>query len=57
LWTRVNRHLTTDPNPTQVEFSERLIHKTASLHVTYVDEEFEDLVSILRIEAWRACSQ
>lgn len=42
------------PCPTQVEFYEGLIHKTASLYVAYVQEEFEDIVSILRIKAWRA---
>jgi RNA polymerase sigma factor (sigma-70 family) len=42
------------PNPTQVEFYEGLVHKTASLYVAYVEEEFEDIVSILRIKVWRA---
>ena len=42
------------PDPTRVEFYEGLIHKTASLYVGYVEEEYEDVVSILRIKAWRA---
>lgn len=40
--------------PTHVEFYEGLIHKTASLYVAHVEEEFEDIVSILRIKVWRA---
>lgn len=40
--------------PTDITFYEGLIRKTASMYVLYVDEEFEDIVSIFRIKVWRA---
>lgn len=42
------------PKPTEIVFYEGLIRKTASLYVLYVDEEFEDIVSIFRIKVWKA---
>jgi RNA polymerase sigma factor (sigma-70 family) len=39
---------------THIEFYESLIHQTASMYVSFVEEDFEDIVSIVRIKAWRA---
>lgn len=33
---------------------EGLIHKTASMYVGIVEEEFDDVVQILRVKVWRA---
>jgi RNA polymerase sigma factor (sigma-70 family) len=42
------------PRATEIEFYEGLIRKTASMYAPYVDQEFEDIVSIFRVEVWRA---
>lgn len=41
-------------DPTQVQFYEGLVRKTASRYQGVIQEEYEDLCSILRIKCWRA---
>lgn len=40
--------------PTEIAFYEGLVRKTASLVAPYVQEEYDDIVAILRIKVWRA---
>lgn len=42
------------PEPTEIDFYEGLVRKTASLIAPYVQEEYDDIVAILRIKVWRA---
>jgi RNA polymerase sigma factor (sigma-70 family) len=42
------------PEPTEINFYEGLVRKTASLIAPYVQEEYDDIVAILRIKVWRA---
>ena len=42
------------PAPTDIAYYEGLIHKTASMYVRIVDDEFDDIVSVLRVKVWRA---
>jgi RNA polymerase sigma factor (sigma-70 family) len=39
---------------TQIEFYEGLVHKTAGIIAPYVQEEYDDIVAILRIKVWQA---
>lgn len=47
-------YLKPEDDPSKIEFYEGLVRKTASMYEGIVQEEFEDLCSILRIKAWRA---
>lgn len=47
-------HLKPQKDPTRVEYYEGLVRKTASMYEGIVQEEYEDLCSILRIKVWRA---
>lgn len=38
----------------EITFYEGLIRKTAAIYAPRIQEEYEDIVSILRIKAWRA---
>jgi RNA polymerase sigma factor (sigma-70 family) len=40
--------------PTDISFYEGLIRKTAAMYAFYIEEDYEDIVSILRIKVWRA---
>lgn len=40
--------------PTDIAYYERLIFKTASMYVSYVEEDFDDIQQVLRIKVWRA---
>ncbi len=40
--------------PTEIAFYEGLVRKTASMIQPYVQEEYDDIVAILRIKVWRA---
>jgi RNA polymerase sigma factor (sigma-70 family) len=42
------------PAPTDIAYYEGLIHKTASMYVNLVDDDFDDIVSVLRIKVWKA---
>jgi DNA-directed RNA polymerase specialized sigma24 family protein len=42
------------PESTEITFYEGLVRKTASLIAPYVQEEYDDIVAILRIKVWRA---
>lgn len=44
------------PGPTDIPYYEGLIHKTASMYVRLVDDDFDDIVSILRVKVWKALS-
>jgi RNA polymerase sigma factor (sigma-70 family) len=39
---------------TEIAFYEGLVRKTASLIAPYVQDEYDDIVAILRIKVWRA---
>lgn len=41
-------------DPTEIDFYEGLVRKTASMYVDFTEEEYEDVCQILRIKAWRA---
>lgn len=41
-------------DPTELDFYEGLVRKTASMYERLVDEDFDDLCQIFRIKAWRA---
>lgn len=40
--------------PTEISFYEGLIHKTAGMYSPHIQDDYEDIVSILRIKVWRA---
>lgn len=40
--------------PTDISFYEGLCRKTASLYVGFVQEDYDDIVQVLRITVWRA---
>lgn len=42
------------PEPTDIAFYEGLVRKTASIIAPYVQEEYDDIVAILRIKVWRS---
>jgi RNA polymerase sigma factor (sigma-70 family) len=44
----------TAPQSTEIAFYEGLVRKTAALVSPFVQEEYEDIVAILRIKVWRA---
>jgi RNA polymerase sigma factor (sigma-70 family) len=46
MTSRTDRH--------DVSFYEGLCRKTASMYVPFVEEEYEDIVQILRVKVWRA---
>lgn len=48
------RYLRPRKDPERVEYYEGLVRKTASMYEGIVQEEYEDLCSILRIKCWRA---
>lgn len=47
-------YLTPENDPTQVQFYEGLVRKTAGRYQGVIQEEYEDLCAILRIKCWRA---
>jgi RNA polymerase sigma factor (sigma-70 family) len=42
------------PSPYTVEFYEGLVRKTAGMTFPLVEDEYEDIVQILRLKCWRA---
>lgn len=42
------------PSPHQVEYYEGLVRKTAAMTVPLVEDEYEDIVQVLRVKCWRA---
>ena len=42
------------PEPTEVAYYEGLIRKTAAMYAPRIQDDYEDIVSVLRIKVWRA---
>lgn len=42
------------PSPSDIAYYEGLIHKTASMYVGLVDDDFDDIASVLRVKVWKA---
>lgn len=42
------------PKPCEVDFYEGLVRKTAARYASRIQEDYEDIASILRVKVWRA---
>lgn len=42
------------PKPTELDFYEGLVRKTAGMYARIVEDDYEDICQILRLKAWRA---